>query len=178
MIQRSFLATSLLATSLLGCSDPVPDPARGAVEIHIKSALSTPTGMGCNVGAHRAQIGAVNEGEIGERAEDGAGADVSCKVTGSGPFSFSGSIKKGSVSFSVQGSAPAVGDSGEAYIVEYDPTSATSLESPQETPCTVALIEAAPGKIWASFDCSAFADTSTNLFCAAQGHFFFERCDQ
>src|SRR6187551_2268097 len=87
----SFLTVPLLAA--LGCSDPVPRPPQGNLTLSIqKPATGT-----CPVPGKTYIVGnpkGPSSGSAGDRLVDGQnGASIKCSVKGSGPLTFSGSIK-------------------------------------------------------------------------------------
>jgi len=177
----TLVTTSVLALAASSCSGSAPPPAQGSLYIHIASSSSTPAGKTCNIPAHNAQIGTQAPGQTdpGTRVEDGnSGAYVRCTVKGSSTFTVTGTMRKGSVSFQLNGKVPKTGD-GTASISSYDPNSATTLSSPNGTECTVTPIQLAGGRIWAHFECPGFTNPSSpSTYCKADGFFVFENCDQ
>lgn len=172
--------TTLLVVAATGCSSSSPPPAQGSMYIHVKAASSTPAGMKCTVQAHNAQIGATAPSGTnpGSRVADGDGARVSCTVKSGSTFSFTGYIRKGPYSFQIKGSVGKDTD-GTGQITSFDPTSATTLQSPKDTPCVVTPVEVAGGRIWATYQCPGFVDpTAVGTYCAADGAFVFENCEQ
>jgi len=180
----SFLAVPILAA--LGCSDPVPLPAQGAISVSVvKSSASCPDpGTLYEVGGPRPP----SMGAPGDSVVDGSGARISCSVKGSnGGYVFSGNLQAntvapvvvpitgtfsngvvdatghGTVSFGVR--APALGD--------YFNSSA---------PCTVSVIAGAvkPGSIWASFSCPSVKGVSSiDQQCEIRTSVIvFENCEQ
>ena len=188
-----FFALSAAGVALLGglgCSDPVPLPAQGAFSMNVR-APTGPNAGGCKVQAHTANIGTpplTSTNSDVDRAVDKQGkpsADVSCTVKGKSTFSVKGNVKKGVTSFNVTLIEDiGKGGSARATVSEFDATSAVTLSSPAETPCTVSLaggnLEIAPGRIWATFDCPVILDPRSpgTTTCTADGVFLFENCEQ
>jgi hypothetical protein len=186
-----FISGALFA---LGCSDPAAPPAQAAAFIHIATAAAadTPPGKSCNVQAHNAVIGSgPTTTSRGKVVVDDEGGVVSCKVSGSGTYSFSGSATFGSTSFSVSAGKIKKGEPGTAIIQECDPTTGFCLVSPKEPnaegfggPCEVFIdvdrLNVKPGAIWARFKCPSLKNDSTpNVWCAADnGVFVFENCEE
>lgn len=180
-LRTLFLVTaSLSALATISCSGSAPPPAQGSMSIHVASSSSPPAGTKCNIPGHNATIGDPPPGasSAGARVKDGDGATVHCSVKGSGTYSVSGAMRKGSVSFQLNGKVPSKGD-GTASVSSFDPTSDTTMRSPQDKPCTISPIEIAGGRIWAHFDCPGFVNPSApSTYCQADGFFVFENCDQ
>ncbi len=178
------------AVVALGCSDPAAPPPQGAVYMRIKSAQTpdTPPGKVCSIQAHNATIGdPPSTTTKGKPVVDEDTGKVSCKVTAGGSFSASASY--GSTSFAIS-SGSLKGKTGTAIIQEYDPTSAVNLISPKAPdadgygrPCNVSVdvdkLSVAAGRVWAKFDCPAlFNSGQPNLWCAGDGVFVFENCEE
>lgn len=175
--------TTLLALAIAGCSGSAPPPPQGDATIHIIAASPPPNQTSCNVQAHNAQIGdnAPSSTSPGSRVRNGNhGAYVHCTVKGKSTFSVSGSMRMGSVSFTISGQGiPATGD-GKAAISSFDSTTSFTMQSPADTPCTVTPIQIAGGRIWASFACPGFVNPSSpsTTYCQSNGFFVFENCGQ
>ena len=178
--------TGLLTT--LGCSDPVPPPPQGGVNISVRSAPSsvTPAGKKCTVGGHQAFIGSPppDASKPGSRVVDGeGGASVSCNVRKSADgFSINGNANHKGVSFSVTGSVMPAG-TGTVTILHRNPTVLETVKSDQATPCTISVedapLQVASGRIWAKFSCPALtANQQPTLFCEGEGFFVFENCEE
>lgn len=172
------------------CSDPAAPPPQGAMSIHIQSASSsiTPTGKKCTIPAHNAQVAGTDTEppsgtNKGDTITDGEGGTVKCEVSGAGA-SFSGQLKRGKVSFSINGEIDDAGK-GTASIQEFDPDSLTTLKNPEDMPCEITVLTDAKGKltvasgrIWAQFKCPGLiTNDNPALFCSADdGYFVFENC--
>src|SRR6188508_1440790 len=89
----SFLTVPLLAA--LGCSDPVPLPAKGNATLSVQQPTTGPAT--CPVPGKTYVVGnpkAPTTISAGDRFIDGEnGATIKCSVKGGGPFSFSATIK-------------------------------------------------------------------------------------
>lgn len=186
MLRSSY--TCLLAIGALGalgCSDPVEPPAKGAANIHVRSASGIPSGYQCNIPAHIAQIGdkanPSREDTITRVTNGKNGATVECTVKGSGTYSVTAKLNHQKVSLSLQGSISA-GGTGEAFMASFDPTSATSLATPDDKPCTLSVetapLQVAAGRLWATFNCPVLQDDGapTTTYCAADGVILVENC--
>ncbi len=186
MLRTLVLATtSALALVATSCSGSAPPPAQGSLYIHVSAATNPPppAGKKCNIAAHNAQIGsqAPTQTSPGDRVQDGnKGASVHCTVKGKSSFSVSGSMRKGSVSFQINGQVPKVGGGdGTASISSFDSTSGATMDSTDNPACTVTPIEIAGGRIWAHYVCPGFINTdSPSTYCQADGFFVFENCSQ
>jgi hypothetical protein len=151
----------------------------------------------CAYGAHSANIGGdvaqqfPNQFQLGTRVIDGqADAQVSCNVTGSGTFSFSGQLVQGglqkpnatlSVSGSVPDPAKQPGATGHGNVTLITPQSIGHQLEPVtgSADCTFTPVEAALGRVWSKFDCPLLqANVQETAYCAATGYFVFENCAQ
>jgi hypothetical protein len=189
----SFLAVPLLAA--LGCSDPVPPPAQGAMTLYIGSPVTPVDQMSCPV-TQTYQVGAVDSKtkmvsaptstSTGESIISGeSGATITCSVKGSnGTFAFSGSIHgittQGSqVSLQFNGGTIGPDMTGTANVVVYTPELSSNFSSPTGTPCTVNILEGQikGGSMWATFSCPQIASPPSGLCgISAQSAVVFENC--
>jgi hypothetical protein len=183
-----FLVTAWVA---LGCSDPAAPPPQASAYANIKSAQSanTPPGKACSVGAHNLTIGdPPSTTTRGKPIVDEEGGKVSCTVTGGGTFSFKGSATHGSTSFTVTSGTVKKGTTGSAVIQTCDPDGC--LVSPTEPDadgfgqkCEIFVdgdkLGVNAGRIWARFNCPTLGNPTSqpNLWCASDGIFVFENCD-
>src|SRR6188768_60586 len=178
-----FLTVPLLAA--LGCSDPVPRPSQGNLRLSIKQSSSSTT---CPVTAQTYYVGnpkpptappdppagsGVNP-SIGDRFIDGEkGATIKCAVHGSGPYTFSGTIKAPSnegdkVTLTItNGVVNADKATGTATVAAYTPQLLSTFTS-AEGACTVAVVSAQvkAGSIWASVTCPIVTEPSTAATCS------------
>ncbi|HEX3849352.1 MAG TPA: hypothetical protein VHW01_00210 [Polyangiaceae bacterium] len=197
----SFLAVPVLAA--LGCSDPVPLPAQGAISLQIGGPSSTcpepgnvypvgklkndptdPTGM-------RKIAQAPSDSDPGQSVVDGeSGTTVSCSVRGKGPFTFSGSLHATSNDeakdpITVTFSNGVVNDdkkTGTVMIGVFTPQLDGQFSS-GSVPCTVNVInqQIKGGSIWADFSCpnltSPPSGVCTSGVAPSVSTFVFENCD-
>ena len=187
----SFLTVSLLAA--LGCSDPVPRPARGNLKLSIqKTAGNCPvTGKTYNVGNPDPPISTPPQPDPGDRLTDGEkGASIQCSVQGSGPFTFSGTIKGTSaegdpVTVSMtNGVINADKVAGTVRLNVYTKELAGSFTSTVDG-CTVTVVSGnvKPGSLWATVSCASITNPSTAQDCsvgpvsATISNFVLENCD-
>ncbi|HEY5374580.1 MAG TPA: hypothetical protein VIK01_12910 [Polyangiaceae bacterium] len=192
----SFLAVPVLAA--LGCSDPVPLPNKGAINLEISGPSSTcpepgnvypvgklvndpsdPTGM-------RKKALAPSGTDPGESVVDGeGGAKISCSVRGKGPFTFSGSLQATSADeakdlISITFSNGVVNDdktTGTVSVQVFTTQLAGQFAS-GSTPCTVSVInqQIKGGSIWANFSCPSLTQPPSGV-CSSASTFVFENCD-
>ena len=169
----SFLTVPLLAA--LGCSDPVPRPAQGNVTVSIQKPTSG--ALNCPVPGKTYAVGnpkGPSPTNYGDRLIDGEhGATIKCSVTGSGPFSFSGTIK-GSTAQSDQvtvtltnGVINADKLTGTATVAVYTNDLAGSFVS-MAGACTVNVVppNVKPGSIWATLECPLVSNLTTGQGCS------------
>jgi len=190
----SFLTVPLLAA--LGCSDPVPRPARANVKLSVQKPVA---GTGnCPVPGKTYDVGNPKPptlpppppGSPGDRLTDGEhGASIQCSVKGSGPFTFSGNIKATSgegdpVTIGVSGSVNADKVSGTAKISVFTKELGGSFSSAADG-CTVTVVNGnvKAGSVWASISCPSITNPSTAQECSVGpvdrtiSNFVFEDCD-
>ena len=185
----SFLTVPLLAA--LGCSDPVPRPPQGNMTL----SIGDPTGAKCPASAKTYQVGNPNPPTVtstppsaGDRLIDGDhSASISCSVHGSGPYTFSGTIKALSkesdkVALTItNGSIGADKVSGTATIAVNTPQLSGNSFVSAPGACTVKVISqnVKPGSIWASVTCPTVTLSSTGQSCAVgdSTNFVLENCD-
>jgi hypothetical protein len=184
----SFLAVPLLAA--LGCSDPVPLPAQGAITLSVRLPTSTVNGT-CPDSGTTYYVGAPNApttGSPGNSLVDGdKGAHIGCSVKASGGgFAFSGSLAASTtqgapfpitVTFS-NGVVDASGN-GTADIGVYTPKLSATYTS--TAACTVKVLgsplQVKGGSIWASFSCPSITYPPMNLCEVGSSVVVFENCD-
>lgn len=182
MLRRLAVALVLSTLGAAGCSDPVAPPAQGGLYIQIGSAVDKPQGTQCPSTGHSKNIGAPppDQNSPGGRVVDGEGGQVFCNVSGGDPFSFNGKLAQGNISFTVKGTVAPQG-TGSAQVIYYDPDLATTVQSPNDRPCTVAVnsgsLQVASGRVWASFACDQLIREPSS-YCGASGVFVFENCDE
>ncbi len=180
----SFLAVPLLAA--LGCSDPVPLPAQGAVSLTIpnRGPVCPDSGYTYNIGNPTPP----SRTATGDSLVDGKGASISCSVRPSGAgYAFSGTIagtttqgtpsNKVTVSFT-SGVVDASGK-GTANVSVFT----TRLGNPFNngaTPCTITVLQSQvkPGSIWATFECASIVNPPDQTCgVSAESTIVFENCD-
>jgi hypothetical protein len=185
----SFLAVPLLAA--LGCSDPVPPPAQGAVTLYVGQPTTTVAQMSCPTTAtyqvaatdsKTKMIAPPTSTDPGESIISGeSGSSISCSVTGGGGnFKFSGSfvgytplgIK---VSLTFQNGVIS-GTTGTADVNVYTPD-LSAIFSGTGCAITVQNQQVKGGSIWATFTCDQISSPPSGLCgIASQSAFVFENC--
>jgi hypothetical protein len=189
----SFLAVPLLAA--LGCSDPVPPPAQGAVTFTVGPPTMAVSAMSCPEGGHTYQVGAVDpktmldlaptQNDPGQSVISGeSGSSITCSVTGGkGNFNFSGSLHAatphdGLITITFNGAINMMdtdgNPTGTASVSVFTPTSG-SLSG--NAPCTVTVLQGQikGGSMWASFTCDQVSSPPSSL-CGVAGYIVFENC--
>jgi hypothetical protein len=184
----SFLAVPLLAA--LGCSDPVPLPAQGAITLSVRLPTSSVNGT-CPDSGTTYYVGAPaapTTANPGNSLVDGdKGAHIGCSVKGSGGgFAFSGSLAANTtqgdpypvtVTFS-NGVVDASGN-GTANIGVYTPKLSATYTS--SAACTVKVLgsplQVKGGSIWASFSCPSITNPPSGLCEVGSSVVVFENCD-
>jgi hypothetical protein len=123
----------------------------------------------------------------GDRLIDGQhGASITCSVHGSGPYTFSGSIRGTSSEADVvtvtisNGVVNQDKQTGTATLSVFTPQLASTFVSAAGS-CTVSVIgdNVKSGSLWATVFCPSVADASTGQACAigALSTFVLENCD-
>jgi hypothetical protein len=191
----SFLAAPLLAA--LGCSDPVPPPAQGAVTLYLGHTVDAVTAMSCPVTAQTYQIGATDSktksvlaptaSTHGQSVISGeGGSSISCSVAaGGGGYRFSGTLSAVTAQgdkISVQFANGTVGSdfTGTADVSVYTPqllAGFTSVGTMTSCAITVQNQQVKKGSIWATFTCPKIASPPSGL-CGISGAsaIVFENC--
>jgi hypothetical protein len=185
----TFLAVPLLAA--LGCSDPVPPPAQGAVTLEIGQPTVHVDQMSCPVtnsylvaatDSKTKMIAAPTSSDPGDSIISGeSGSSISCSVTGGGgTFNFSGSFlgytpqgDKVSLSFS---NGTVTNFMGTADVNVYTPQLSQNFSG---TGCTITVEngQVKGGSIWAAFACAQISSPPSGLCgIAASSAFVFENC--
>ncbi len=185
MLRYEFSGTLIVCSvALLGCGDPVPPPAEAAATVSIGAPINPDPGSACSLPPHVTIFGAPPDAtSSGDTLVDGDdGADVRCTVTGSGSYSFSGSVKQGRQSFGVTGEVTP-GGTGTGTANMFDSVMAISLASPADVPCTFYVNQGSltveSGAIWAGFSCPKFSNSGqTGIWCQASGFFVFKSCGE
>jgi hypothetical protein len=182
-----FTAPAVLAVSLLGCSDPAPAPAQGAIVFTMSNSPTCTTAQGRvyslpsgpdAVNAIRTSAGEDRATGESYRVVDGdPDIDVSCTVSkvDDTTFRVEGSLRKaGSVRFSVRGTVNASG--GDVTVSEWD--NLNGLVGPVTGECTLDLTDKylSEGAIWASVTCPSLKENLND--CRGSGTFIFENCDR
>jgi len=178
----SFLTVPLLAA--LGCSDPVPRPAQGNLN------LSVQQGTGCPVTAKVYQVGNPKPPSTissGDKLIDGEnGATIKCAVHGGGPYTFSGTIQGRSsendrVYMTMTGGViNADKISGTVTVAINTPQLSNTYTSDAGT-CIVTVVNSnvKGGSLWATVSCAKVSEPSTATSCSVgpTTTFVLENCD-
>lgn len=185
----SFLAVPLLAA--LGCSDPVPPPAQGAVRLDLSQPTTTVSEMSCPI-TQLYQVGAKDPKTMavlaptmqdpGESVISGeSGSTITCSVTGSGGnFNFSGSLHastpQGDQILVAFQNGVISGTTGTADVNVYTPQLSSNFSG---TGCTITVQnnQVKGGSIWATFSCPQISSPPSGL-CGISGDstIVFENC--
>ena len=186
----SFLAVPVLAA--LGCSDPVPLPAQGAISLSVTkpSGSDLMTGTDCpvpgitySVGTKKSTVPTMSN--PGESVIDGeGGAEVSCSVKGKGTFTFSGSLKaatidtKDPITVTFTNGQIGADFTGTATVSVFTPQLAGTYTSAAGG-CKVKVInsQVKGGSIWASFTCPGITVPPSQQCSVGTSVFVFENCD-
>ncbi|MDI3288307.1 hypothetical protein [Polyangium sp. 15x6] len=175
------LAFPLVAFALLGgCSDPVPPTPQGAFNVQF-----TDTGVDCAIASHRSEAGDITDSKKTAVLIDGVdGANVTCSVSGAGPFNVSAKITLGSDGINLSIPAINVGateasPASGSFAFWSDRTAGDAFSSSK---CSFYFKEGtgegvASGKLWVSFVCPEVLE-STNKCGISESHVIFENCDQ
>ena len=182
-----FLTVPLLAA--LGCSDPVPRPAQGNLTLSITRAAGNTS---CPVPGQTYGIGNPKPPTLipqsyGDRLIDGDnGSSIKCSVKGSGPFTFSGTIKattpqSDKVTLTItNGVINADKATGTATIAVSTPQLGGTFTS-ADGACVINVVnsQVKAGSVWAGATCATVTDPSTTNVCAvaATTNFVLENCE-
>jgi hypothetical protein len=187
-------AALLLSGLTMGCDDPVPPSAQGAVKYSIADSKNKT----CSFKVTNTGIGGVDETTHTSVINGDNDALVTCQVTQEGnSYNVSASIKQNGDSFSVSGTVTP-GQTSSLTVQVYPSISKNIYSSSPDQPCTATVVGTTPGKsslgvgpgrIWASFSCPLLvqqgsmdapscAVAQTNSMTAPGGYFVFENCDQ
>ena len=188
----SFLTLPLLA--VLGCSDPVPPPAQGAVTLDIGQPVTHVDGKTCPV-IHTYQVGAVDSKTKmiappsmytpGQSLISGEnGSSISCSVTGGGGnFKFSGTLhaitpEGDQISVAFANGVVGPDFTGTADVQVYTPQLSANFSSTASCAITVQNKQVKGGSIWATFACPSLATPPSGLCGIEQpaSAFVFENC--
>jgi hypothetical protein len=191
----SFLAVPLLAA--LGCSDPVPPPAQGAVTLYLGHTVNPVDQMSCPVTAQTYQIGATDSKTKAVQAPSAStpgqsvisgegGSSISCSVSGGGgSYKFSGTlsaITPQGDKISIQFANGVVGSdfTGTADVSVYTPqllAGFSSVGTNMSCAITVQNQQVKGGSIWATFSCPQIASPPSGLCgISAASAIVFENC--
>jgi len=192
----SLLAAPLLAA--LGCSDPVPPPAQGAVTLYLGQTVTHVDGRTCPVtstyqvagkDSTTKMIAAPTTTDPGMSVISGqSGSTISCSVKGGkGNFTFSGNLygitpQGDAVSISVSGGTIGADNTGTAQVAIRTPQLSTTVESTM--PCKFTILNGSTGpqikggSMWASFSCDEL-DAAPSYACGVNSSstIVFENCD-
>jgi len=180
----SFLAVPLLAA--LGCSDPVPLPAKAAVTLSVRLPASTANGT-CPDSGTTYYVGEPLKGDSGTLIDGDKGAHISCSVKGSGAgFAFSGSLSANTT----QGEPNPIVVSFSSGVVDANGVGTTDLSvfTPKLTgtfrsnaSCAVQVMGNPPqvkgGSIWASVSCPSITAPPAGVCQVGPSVIVFENCD-
>lgn len=184
----SFLAVPLLAA--LGCSDPVPLPAQGAVTLSVRLPTSTNAGTCPDSGTTYSVGGPVapTTANWGDSLVDGdKGAHISCSVKASGGgFAISGTLSAYTtegesypITVTVANGVVDATGNGTANITVYTPKLSASYSS--TTACTLKALGNPPavkgGSVWASFSCPSITSPPSGVCQVGPSVIVFENCD-
>ncbi len=179
------LPVATLALLAASCSDPAPTPAAVGLSLSIHSPATPISGTTCPV-ITTEEIGSPppSAAEPGQRLTDGDGADVSCSIAGKSSLSVSAKIARGAVKFNISGGVvdPSTGD-GTFNVALFTPDSDNLATDAMGGPCTFtaapAPLQAKPGTLYATFECSSLWDRSnaTPTACGANGVIVLEYCE-
>jgi hypothetical protein len=197
----SFLAVPVLTA--LGCSDPVPLPAQGAISLQVGGPTSTcpepgnvyPVGKLVNdpsdpTGKRKKAL-APSESDPGQSVVDGeGGTKISCSVRGKGPFTFSGSLQatsadeaKDLITITFSNGVVNEDKTTGTVSVQVFTTQLAGQFASGSTPCTVKVInqQIKGGSIWADFSCPSLTQPPSGACSSgvapSTSTFVFENCD-
>jgi hypothetical protein len=169
----SFLTVPLLAA--LGCSDPVPLPAKGDATLSVQQP---PTGAATCPVPGKTYVVAKKKGpnttDAGDRFIDGEdGATIKCSVKGGGPFTFSATIRALSTESApvtltlTSGVINADKLTGSATLAVNTPELANTYTSAVGA-CTIGVVggNVKAGSLWATISCPLITDSSTGKGCS------------
>ncbi len=184
----SVLAVPLLAA--LGCSDPVPLPAQGAISLSVQKPSTSINGSNCPDSGTTYQVGAPGvptQQSFGDSLIDGdQGSHISCSVKGSGTtFAFSGSFQATTsvgdpLPITVTFSNGTITDGkGTAAVSVFTPKLAGTFASAAGSDCTIQVIggQIANGHVWATFSCAGITAPPSGLCAVGTSVIVFENCD-
>ncbi len=184
-------AALLLSGLTMGCDDPVPPSAQGAVKYSIADSKNKT----CSFKVSSTGVGVVDATSHTPVIDGENDALVSCRVTQSGnTYSVTATIKQNGDSFSVSGDITP-GQASTLTVQVYPSVSKNIYSSDPNTPCTASVdptnssLGVGPGRIWASFSCPLLlqqgsmdapscAIAQQNSTTSPGGYFVFENCDQ
>lgn len=187
----SFLTVALLAA--LGCSDPVPPPAQGAVTLLVGQPVVHVDQMTCPI-TRTYQVGAIDSktkavlaptaADPGQSVISGeSGSTISCSVTGGGGnFKFSGTLhaitpQGDQISVSFTNGVVKPDFTGTADLSVYTPQLSGNFNSTKSCAITVRNQQVKGGSIWGTFACDQIASPPSGL-CGIDPNsaFVFENC--
>jgi hypothetical protein len=196
-IVRLVFKVALLGVGALavGCDDPVPPSAQGAVKYRLGRQ---PTGLACSASAPSETIGSINVNDLTQSAPlvNDEGGKVSCRVKPSGnSYNVNVSLQQGPNLFALSGtvtpgevSKVIVNLTADSIKATYstNPDNACLLRVDGTTPAGLGI---SPGKIRAIFDCpemilsGAAIDAPRCAIAGATsdepgGYIFFDNCDE
>jgi hypothetical protein len=171
---------SLLGAFATGCSDPVTAPPQAAFEATFAGSSCAATVFpGPTIG-----IGVATASKTATYTNGTEGIFVGCRVVPQGSdFLAALRISRGSTAFKVEATIPndPSKSANATTLTISGPNTAGGVYVPSSgTVCTVRFIEAAAGRIKASFDCPTMETntSSPGAACAVSGMFVGEACSQ
>ncbi len=203
-VRCSVFAVPLLAA--LGCSDPVPLPAQGAITLSIQKATITTGGATCPDPGTTYRFGAKqgsppnetilspvgnNHGQSVVNGDQGSTISCSVRKDSAGNFAFSGSIQgtaNSSEALTVSFTNGVItGETGTVGITIFTRKFSTSYSSPSAQPCTLQVVrggtngaepQVKPGALWATFSCPSITAPPSGLCgVGATSAIVFENCE-
>jgi len=176
-----YLALPLLAFAS-GCGEEIPPTPQAAFAVNFQDS-----GAECPHKSHTTDVGMISGAARTTVLVDGVnGADISCTVSGAGPFSVNAKVIVGAdglvitvpaITTGAKKDAPATG--GVSF---FSATTLKSFNSASDTPCSFYFLDGtpegvAPGKAWMAFTCPKMIESMST--CAiGESYVILENCNQ
>jgi len=183
--------TALAAVGALSCSDPVPPAAQGAFIVSLSSGVANrqcPSGASstfdvpAEFDTNRTE--ALDNDTYLHWTIDGEGdSHVSCRVSGSSSFTFSGRIQGDVPVLEISDGVLSNNMTGTARISVSNGAKLSTALSSAAADCTISVVtnskgvQVRPGSMWATFNCPALLHDPSDG-CSARGTFVLENCSQ